>query len=119
MKHVRELYVGLTRNADGTFSSTKFWQAVGYITATWVIVYLTMLDKIEFEYFLAYLTAATAARSFQNYLTRSNNGTSNHGRGAHRAEVDDGRAGRNGAAGADVRPDDDGAGRKTTDLDKE
>lgn len=68
MKYVTAFWKGLTHNADGTFSSTKFWQAFGYVVASWVIVVLTMNDRMSAEYLLIYLGAVTAARSFQNYL---------------------------------------------------
>jgi|GEM_PF-6911690 len=65
---MRALWRHLTYNADGTPSSTKLWQAVGYTIASWIIVYLTMHGAMSAEYLLIYLGALTAARSFQNYL---------------------------------------------------
>lgn len=59
---------GLTHNADGTFSSTKFWQAIGYIIASIIMLKLTWAGTMSAEYILIYLGAVTAARSFQNYL---------------------------------------------------
>lgn len=50
----RELYDGLTAT-NGTFSSTKTFSSVAYITATWVIVYLTLYDRISTEILLVYL----------------------------------------------------------------
>lgn len=66
---MRALWRHLTYNADGTPSSTKFWQAVAYTVASWIMVYLTLHGVMSSEYLLVYLGALTAARSFQHYLT--------------------------------------------------
>ena len=72
MKFLRDLWVMLTHNDNGIPSSTKFWQLVGYIVSSWVIVYLTLHDSMSAEYLLIYLGAATASRGFQNYLATKN-----------------------------------------------
>lgn len=59
---------GLSHNSDGTFSSTKVWQGAGYVTAMYVIVLLTLQDKMSAEYLLIMLGATAGARTFQNYL---------------------------------------------------
>lgn len=66
---LRSLWRLLTHNADGTPSSTKFWQAVAYTIASWIMVHLTLHGSMTGEYLLVYLGALTAARSFQHYLT--------------------------------------------------
>lgn len=68
-KHLRSLWLLLTHNADGTASSTKFWQTVAYTVASWIMVHLTLHASMSSEYLLVYLGALTAARSFQHYLT--------------------------------------------------
>ena len=68
MKYLAILFKGLTHNADGTFSSTKFWQGVGYSVASYVMVILTVHDKMSAEYLLIYLASAAGGRAFQNYL---------------------------------------------------
>lgn len=72
---LRSLWRLLTHNADGTPSSTKFWQAVAYTVASWIMVHLTLHGAMSSEYLLVYLGALTAARSFQNYLVAKGGGT--------------------------------------------
>jgi len=69
VRWLKALWLGLTHNTDGSFSSTKFWQTVGYICATYIVVALTLSGKMTAEILLIYVGAVTAARSFQNYLT--------------------------------------------------
>jgi hypothetical protein len=69
MKFITGLWRGLTHNADGTFSSTKFWQCIGYIAATFIVIKMTLNGNLGTEMFLVYVGAITAARSFQNYLS--------------------------------------------------
>lgn len=63
-----DLWSLLTKNADGTNSSTKFWQTVANITATWIMIHLTVSGLMSAEYLLIYMGALTAARGFQTYL---------------------------------------------------
>jgi hypothetical protein len=75
LRTIRELYTGLTRNADGSFSSTKFWQAVVYTVCSWVIIVLTHQGKMSVEYFTLYMLIATGARSLQNYFVNKSSNT--------------------------------------------
>lgn len=72
MNWLQDLYIGLTHNADGTFSSTKFWQGIGYGVACYVLVMLTLNDKMSAEYLLILLAATAGGRGFQNYLASKN-----------------------------------------------
>ncbi len=71
---MRALWRHLTYNADGSPSSTKFWQAVAYTVSSWIMVYLTLQGAMSGEYLLIYLGALTAARSFQDYLVAKGDG---------------------------------------------
>ena len=62
------LWKHLTHNSDGTPSSTKFWQMVGYVISSCIMIWLTVTNSMSGEYFLIYLGALTASRGFQNYL---------------------------------------------------
>lgn len=64
----RYLFKGLMHNADGTFSSTKFWQSIGMGVATYVVVLYAQAGTLGTEMFLSYMALVTGARSFQNYL---------------------------------------------------
>lgn len=72
MKWLSVLWMGLTHNSDGSFSSTKFWQGFGYLVTTFVIVSLTVQGNMSAEYLLIYLAAVTSARGFQSYLVSKN-----------------------------------------------
>ena len=74
-KTIRQLYSGLTRNSDGSFSSTKFWQTVVYIICSWIMIRLTLDKSMSMDYFLIYLAIATGARSFQTFLTNKSSNT--------------------------------------------
>ena len=68
MKSLKNIWWGLTHNADGTFSSTKLWQTVGMVVSTIIVIKLTWTGGMSYEILLVYLGATTAARSFQTYL---------------------------------------------------
>lgn len=68
-KAIRDVGIGLTRNSDGSFSSTKFWQTVVYTVSTWIMIRITLDEKMTLDFFLVYLAIATGARSFQTFLT--------------------------------------------------
>lgn len=70
----KALWLLMTHNADGTPSSTKLWQSVGYVVASWIMVYLALHGLMSCEYLLVYLGALTAARSFQHYLIAKGGG---------------------------------------------
>lgn len=65
---IKYILHGLSHNADGTFSSTKVYQGLGYVTCMYVIVWLTWNDKMTYEYLLIMLAATAGGRSFQTYL---------------------------------------------------
>jgi hypothetical protein len=61
----RTLARGLTHNADGTFSSTKSMQVVGFAFVTWWLTMLVQADAFTEWYLLSYLVFPFGLRGLQ------------------------------------------------------
>jgi hypothetical protein len=50
-KQVREMVTG----TDGTISNSKVWSFIGSFVATWIVIYMTIQGKMDWEVLTAYL----------------------------------------------------------------
>lgn len=53
---------------SGRLSLTKFWSFIGCAVATWIVVYLTLKDKMSWEYFVAYLGSVGGFSQISKWL---------------------------------------------------
>ena len=53
---------------SGRLSLTKFWSFVGCGVATWIVVYLTLKDKMTWEIFVAYLGSVGGFSQISKWL---------------------------------------------------
>lgn len=63
------LYRGLTHNADGTFSSTKVMQVVGFAFVTWWLTELVRAGTFTEWYLLSYLVFPFGLRGLQTFAS--------------------------------------------------
>lgn len=49
-------------------SLTKFLQLVGGLTGTWIMVYVTLHDKLTYDVFVIYLTYVGACEGYSKYI---------------------------------------------------
>lgn len=68
-KLLGSIYRGLTHNADGTFSSTKVMQVVGFAFVTWWLTELVIAGKFTEWYLLAYLVFPFGLRGLQTFAS--------------------------------------------------
>lgn len=53
---------------SGKFSHLKMWSNVALACATWVIISVTLQEKLTVDLFVVYLGASTGARITDKYL---------------------------------------------------
>jgi len=58
----------LTKDGKGV-SLTKILQLIGGLTATWIVVKMTMQGTLSVEFFLAYLTYVASVEGFSKFIT--------------------------------------------------
>lgn len=64
----------LVSTADGKVSHSKLWSNLGFVVASFIVVYLTVVDKLTTEYFLIYL-ASTVSNSTASKIIAVKYGT--------------------------------------------
>ena len=65
LNYILNLFV----NADGGKPShTKFFSSVGYVITSWVIVYLSIHDKITADFLFTYLGIVSAHTGFSKWV---------------------------------------------------
>ncbi|WP_332751795.1 hypothetical protein [Hydrogenophaga sp.] len=68
-KLLGSVYRGLTHNADGTFSSTKVMQVVGFAFVTWWLTELVQAGTFTEWYLLSYLVFPFGLRGLQTFAS--------------------------------------------------
>ena len=46
---------------DGRFNISKFWMNIAYLVSTWIMVQMTLRDKMSYELMLVYLGVVGSA----------------------------------------------------------
>jgi hypothetical protein len=67
MNFLKAIYLGLTHNADGTFSSTKNMRVLGFGFVTWWLTTLVQAGQFSEWYLLAYLVFPFGLRGLQTF----------------------------------------------------
>lgn len=53
---------------SGKLSLTKFWSFIGCGVSTWIIIHLTLNNKLDWEYFVAYLGSVGGFSQISKWL---------------------------------------------------
>lgn len=67
LRLLSSLWRGLTHNADGSFSSTKVMQVVGFAFVTWWLTVLVHSGNFSEWYLLSYLVFPFGLRGLQTF----------------------------------------------------
>lgn len=59
----------LTNKGSNKVSLTKFLQLVGGITGTWIMVVMTLRDKLTYDLFLIFLTYVGAIEAWSKFVS--------------------------------------------------
>ncbi len=51
----------LCRHPDGRVAISKFWTNIAYLAATWIVIKMTLMDRMTFEILLVYLGVVGSA----------------------------------------------------------
>lgn len=54
---------------NGRTSHTRFWSNIAYTTSTFIVIHLTLHDKITPDYLLWYMAIVAGHTSISKYLT--------------------------------------------------
>lgn len=63
----------ITSKASNRISLTKFLQLVGGLTGTWIMIYMTLHDRLTYDIFVIYLTYVGACEGFSKYISAKYN----------------------------------------------
>lgn len=71
---LRTFLKDLVSTPDGKVSHSKLWSNLGFVVASFIVVYLTIVDKLTIEYFLVYI-ASTVSNSTASKIIAVKYGT--------------------------------------------
>lgn len=68
MRVIRRQLGEMVQTADGKVSNSKVWSFVGCAVATWIMIYLTLKDKMSVEIFFVYLCSVAGFSQLSKLL---------------------------------------------------
>lgn len=57
MRIIRRQINEMIQTSNGRISNTKVWAFIACAVATWIMIYMTLKDKMSWEMFIAYLVS--------------------------------------------------------------
>ena len=54
---------------DGQVSHTKFWEAICYVTVTFIMIKLTYMSQLTEEYLIIYIGTLAVRGGFSKYIS--------------------------------------------------
>lgn len=69
MRIIRQQINEMIMTNNDRVSNTKFWAFIGSATATWIMIYLTLKDKMTWELFVVYLASVAGFSQLSKFLS--------------------------------------------------
>lgn len=68
MRVIRKQLNEMVQTNTGRVSNTKVWAFIGCAVSTWIMIYLTLKDKMTVEIFLVYISSVAGFSQLSKFL---------------------------------------------------